>query len=157
LHINSGGGDVFDAVAIYSGLRNHKATVNVAVDGIAASAASFIAMAGDTVGIEKPARMMIHDASGLVIGNASDMRDMAELLDDVSDTIAEIYADRAGESTDTWRGRMKSETWYSAQQAVDAKLADSIIGNKPAEATNRERISQQIRARARARMRGSAA
>src|SRR5262245_35685525 len=63
LHINSPGGLVFDAIAIHAGLKNHSATVDVVVDGLAASAASFVAMAGDTVAIEKPAKMMIHDAN----------------------------------------------------------------------------------------------
>jgi len=91
LHINSPGGSVFDGIAIHAALVNHAATVNTVVDGIAASAASFIAMAGDTRSIEKPASMMIHDASGLVLGNAGDMRQMADVLDQLSNAIAGIY------------------------------------------------------------------
>lgn len=152
LHINSPGGLVFDAVAIYSALRNHPATVDVTVDGIAASAASFVAMAGDTIAIEKPAKMMIHDAAGLVIGNAADMRDMADLLDELSNTIAGIYADRAGGSVDTWRTAMQAETWYSADAAVKAGLADQVVGGTSG-ASNDAR-SQLIRARARATLGG---
>lgn len=147
LHINSGGGLVFDAVAIYSALRNHPATVDVSVDGIAASAASFVAMAGDTIAIEKPARMMIHDAGGLVIGNAADMRTMADLLDELSDTIAGIYTDRAGGTVAGWRDAMRAETWYSAHDAVKAGLADKVANDTSAP---EDRRSQLIRARARA-------
>jgi ATP-dependent protease ClpP protease subunit len=148
LHINSGGGFVFDAVAIYSALKNHPATVDVSVDGIAASAASFIAQAGDSIAIEKPAKMMIHDAGGLVVGNAADMREMADLLDDLSDTIAGIYADRAGGTVATWRTAMRAETWYGAAEAVKAGLADKVANDsKPAEPEDRR--SQLIRARAR--------
>lgn len=147
LHINSGGGFVFDAIAIYSALRNHAATVDVSVDGIAASAASFIAMSGDTVTIEKPAKMMIHDAQGLALGNAADMREMADLLDELSDTIAEIYADRAGGKVADWRAVMRTEKWYSAHQAVAAGLADRVANDStPAP---EDRRSQMIRARAR--------
>lgn len=126
LHINSPGGLVFDGVAIYSALKNHPATIDVHVDGLAASAASFIAMAGDSVMVEKPAKMMIHDAAGLVIGNAADMLEMAQLLDELSNTVADIYADRAGGASDQWRDRMRAETWFSAAQAVEAGLADRV-------------------------------
>lgn len=148
LHINSGGGVVFDAIAIHAALKNHPATVDVFIDGLAASAASFVAMAGDTVTIEKPAKMMIHDAAGLVIGNAADMREFADLLDELSDTIAGMYADRAGGSVDQWRAAMRAETWYSAAQAVAAGLADRVANDsKPA--APEDRRTQLIRARAR--------
>lgn len=151
LHINSPGGLVFDAVAIYSALRNHPATVDVTVDGIAASAASFVAQAGDTIAIEKPAKMMIHDAAGLVIGNAADMREFADLLDELSDTIAGIYADRAGGGVAKWRQAMQAETWYGAAEAVKAGLADRVANDT--KAAPEDRRSQQIRARARVALR----
>jgi ATP-dependent protease ClpP protease subunit len=152
LHINSGGGFVFDAIAIYSALKNHPATVDVSIDGVAASAASFIAMAGDSIAIEKPAKVMIHDAGGLVIGNAADMREMADLLDELSDTIAGIYADRAKGTVASWREAMRAETWYGAAEAVKAGLADKVAndGNKPAP---EDRRSQLIRARAQVALR----
>lgn len=152
LHINSPGGLVFDGVAIYSALKNHSANVNVSIDGVAASAASFVAMAGDSISIEKSAKMMIHDANGLVIGNAGSMRQMANLLDELSDTIAEIYSDRAGGPVDLWRERMKAETWFSSNEAVEVGLADEIAGeNTAASVDNR---SQLIRARHFARVGG---
>lgn len=128
LHINSPGGLIFDGVAIHSALKDHPAAVNVIVDGVAASAASFVAMAGDTITVQKPAKMMIHDASGLAIGNAADMLEMAALLDDLSDTIAGIYADRAGGDVAEWRDLMRATTWFSAEEAVAAGLADRIGG-----------------------------
>lgn len=148
LHINSPGGLVFDGVAIYSALKNHDASVTSYVDGIAASAASFVAMAGDEVVMEKPAKMMIHDAQGLAIGNAADMRELADLLDQLSDTIADIYADKAGGSTETWRTAMQKTTWYSANEAVKAGLADRVA-NDNSKAAPEDLRSQRIRARAR--------
>jgi ATP-dependent protease ClpP protease subunit len=149
LHINSPGGLVFDGVAIYSALKNHSATVNVSVDGIAASAASFVAMAGDSIAIEKPAKMMIHDARGLVIGNSDDMTEMASLLNELSDTIAEIYSDRAGGSVESWRAKMKAETWFSSAEAVKSGLADRVANDKASAPESRS--SQLVRARARVR------
>jgi ATP-dependent protease ClpP protease subunit len=124
LHINSPGGSVFDGLAIYNALCDHKAEVRVTVDALAASAASFIAQAGDNIRMGRQAMMMIHDASGFTVGNAKDHREMADLLDKLSDAIADIYADRTGFPTAHWRTAMLVETWYSAQEAVDAMLAD---------------------------------
>lgn len=151
LHINSPGGSVFDGIAIHAALVNHDATVNTFVDGLAASAASFIAMAGEQRSIEKPASMMIHDAAGLVWGNAGDMRQMADVLDQLSDAIAGMYADRAGGTVSGWRASMLAETWYTSAQAVDAGLAD-VVANDTAttqDAPAENRRTQLIRARAR--------
>jgi ATP-dependent Clp endopeptidase proteolytic subunit ClpP len=126
LHLNSPGGDVFDAVAIYTALRQHKAHVHVLVDSLAASAASFIAMAGDKVTAMANAMLMIHDPWGLVIGNAADMREMAGLLDKHGDNIASIYAAHAGGEIVTWRERMLAETWYLADEAYAAGLVDEV-------------------------------
>lgn len=147
LRINSPGGLVFEAVAIYSALKRHPATVDVHVDGLAASAASFVAMAGDSIEIEKPAKMMIHDAQGLTIGNAQDMRTMANLLDELSDTIASIYAERSGKPAKQWRDAMKATAWYSATEAVKAGLADKVAGDSDTPTDSLR--SQLIRARAR--------
>lgn len=146
LHINSPGGLAFDGVAIYSAIRNHPARVDAYVDGIAASAASFIAMAGDTVTVEKPARMFIHDAQGLTLGGPSEHRKMLDILDGLSDGIAEIYADRAGGTVASWREAMGAETWYSSTEAVKAGLADRVSGDDTDSAPENKR-SQLIRAR----------
>lgn len=126
LHLNSPGGDIFDGVAIYNALKAHPARVTVIVDALAASAASFIAQAGDEVVMTKAATMMIHDGSGLVWGNAADMRATADLLDKLSNTVAEIYSDRAGQNIEFWRNLMIEETWYNSHEAVAAGLADKI-------------------------------
>lgn len=130
LHVNCEGGEVFDGIAIFSALAQHPATVTALVDGLAASAASFIVQAGDSRVMGRHARMMIHDAHALCIGNAADMRDTANLLDDLSGEIASIYAERSGRGdTATWRQAMTAGmdgTWYAAQAAVDAGLADRV-------------------------------
>lgn len=126
VRVNSPGGDVFEGIAILNALRNHKARITVYVDGLAASAASFIAMAGDEVVMCRNAEMMIHDAWGYCSGNAAEMRKMAADLDRVSDNIASIYAERTDTTAAEWRDVMKEEAWYSADEAVAAGLADRV-------------------------------
>lgn len=128
LRLNSPGGEVFDGIAIYNALKQHAGKVTTQVDGVAASIASVIAMAGDRVVMTKNATMMIHDGHGLAVGNAKDMRELADLLDKTSDNIASIYADKAGGEVATWRTAMLAETWYSADEAVQAGLADEVMG-----------------------------
>jgi ATP-dependent protease ClpP protease subunit len=149
LHVNSPGGFVYDGVAMYEALKAHPATVSVHVDGLAASAASFLAQAADPynakadtggVRVAKAGRMMIHDAQGIGIGSPADMREYADLLDSVSNDIAGIYADRAGGKPEAWRGAMQATTWYSAAQAVDAGLADRVTGGSGPD--NRTRLIQ---------------
>lgn len=126
LHLSSGGGSVFDGIAIMNALRAHPANVTVYVDALAASIASVIAMAGDRIVARQASEFMIHEASGLVVGSATDCREMAELLDRQSDKIAGIYAERAGGTVEDWRTAMAAETWYSAEEAVAAGLADEV-------------------------------
>jgi len=126
LHLNSPGGDVFDGFAIYQALLDHPAQVTSRVDALAASAASIIAMAGQRIVMGRTAMMMIHDAWGLAIGNAADMRDMANRLDKISNTIAGVYAERAGGPVEFWRQAMLEESWYNADEAVQAGLADEV-------------------------------
>lgn len=130
LHLNTPGGDVFDGIAIHNALRNHPATVNVIVDSLAASIGSVIAMAGDTVTMGKHSTMMIHDPYGFAMGNASVMSKMAEVLDRLGDTIAGVYAEKAGGTVRQWRDRMAAESWYSDNEAVALGLADSIAGDE---------------------------
>lgn len=128
LHINSPGGDVYDGIAIYQALLDHPANIGVQIDAIAASAASFIAQAGDSITMGANAEMMIHDALGMCVGNAADMREFSGMLDKASDNIASIYASRAGNGgVPKWRQRMEDETWYSASEAVEAGLADEVV------------------------------
>ena len=125
VHINSGGGDVFDGLAIFNAIASRPGNVTTVVDGIAASIASVIAQAGTTRIICPGAMVMIHDALSMCIGNAADMRETADLLDQVSDNIASVYALRGGDVA-AWRTAMTTESWYTAQQAVDAGLADKL-------------------------------
>ena len=131
LHINSPGGEVFEGIAILNALRNHPARVTAIVDGLAASAASFVAAGADEVVMGRNTELMIHDAWGIAVGPAADMRDMAMRLDQLSDNIASVYAGKAGGTVADWRTAMLAETWYSAQEAVDAGLADRVEGAEP--------------------------
>lgn len=126
LNINSPGGSVFDGVAILNALRQHPAKVVANVLGLAASAASFIAVGCDEVVMADNSTMMIHDASGVVVGNAQDMSEMSDLLDMLSDNIASIYAAKAGGTAQEWRATMRGEKWYTADAAVEAGLADRV-------------------------------
>lgn len=153
LRINSPGGDVYDGIAIYSALIDHPANVAVKVDALAASAASFIAQAGDTVEMGRNSELMIHDAWGMCVGNAADMLEMNAILNKASDNIASIYAARAGNGgTATWRKRMEGEVWYSAQEAVDVGLADSVAktdkrrGEAPEDRLERPRPTAKVKA-----------
>jgi ATP-dependent protease ClpP protease subunit len=128
VHLNSPGGEVFDGIAIYNALLARK-DVTVIIDGLAASIASVIAMAGNPVLIARNAQMMIHDGFGMGIGNAQDLRDLAELLDRTSNNIASIYSDHTGRPADYWRQVMKAETWYSSSEAIDNGLADRYVDN----------------------------
>lgn len=137
LHINSGGGSIFEGAAIYNAFVNYdknKGEVHSFIDGVAASAASFIALAGRTVTQEATASMMVHDGQGGAVGTADMLRDTADLLDMLSNTIAAIYARKAGGTAAEWREVMQDgDTWYTAQAAKDAKLIDAIGNAAPAE------------------------
>ena len=127
LRLNSPGGLVTEGIAIANALRSHPANVTVQVDGIAASIASVIAMAGDHVRVMPNALLMVHEASGLCVGGAAEMAKMAEVLNKISDNIAGAYAARAGGTEAEWREVMREETWYRGEEAVAAGLADECI------------------------------
>jgi ATP-dependent protease ClpP protease subunit len=138
VRVSSPGGSVFEGVALANALRSHPADVTIQVDGIAASIASVIAMAGDRVVMQPQAMLMVHDASGLCMGNAHDMADMAALLDKISDNIADAYSEKAGGTRDEWRQVMKAETWYTAEEAVEAGLADEMLSGRKQHAAPEE-------------------
>ena len=144
LHVNSPGGFVWDAVSMYEALLQHPAMVRTHIDGLAASAASFLALAGDSVDIARAGRVMIHDAQVIAYGSPAAVRLAADLGDAISNDIAGIYADRAGGKAAGWRTAMSATTWYSSQQAVDAGLADRIAagagGGRSSGPDNRTRI-----------------
>ncbi len=123
LRLNSPGGSVFDAVAIYNALTRHAGTITVWIDGIAASAASYIAMAGDEIIMPENAFLMIHDPSGIVRGTAADMRDMAGTLDKIAASMTRGYAAKSGKPEAQIAALMASETWFDATDALDLGLA----------------------------------
>lgn len=129
VYINSPGGSVFEGMAIYETLKAHPASVNVHIQGLAASIASVIAMAGDSIHIGRGGFIMVHDAWSIVQGNSADLRTEALLLDKINLSIADVVANRSGNETDTVADWMSKETWFSAQEAVDAGLADRISGD----------------------------
>jgi ATP-dependent protease ClpP protease subunit len=126
LRLNSPGGSVFDAVAIYNALKRHDGTVTVTIDGIAASAASYVAMAGDAVVMPENAFLMIHDPSGLVMGTAADMRAMAEALDKIGASLVRGYAAKSGKPGEEIAALMAAETWFDAAEALAAGFADRL-------------------------------
>jgi ATP-dependent protease ClpP protease subunit len=126
LHINSPGGVIFEGIAILNQLRQHPARVVAVVDGVAASIASVIAVGADETVMNPDTLLMIHDGSGFCMGTAEDMREVASVLDTLSDTIAGVYARKAGGEVAEWRATMQGTAWYTAQQALDAGLADRI-------------------------------
>ena len=126
LRLNSPGGSVFDAVAIYNALKRHAGEITVWIDGIAASAASYIAMAGDTIIMPENAFLMIHDPSGLVMGTAEDMRATAEALDKVKGSLIQGYAAKSGKPHEEIATLMAAETWLDAQDALDLGFIDRI-------------------------------
>jgi ATP-dependent protease ClpP protease subunit len=144
LHLNSPGGDVFDGVTIYNSLRMHSATVKVYVEGLAASAASFIAQAGDEVIMLRGSTMMIHDASAMAWGDEATMLTTAGILNKISNNIADIYAQRAGGSMEAWRDIMREEAWYTPDEAVAAKLADKVDDAEDKDAQAKAKVAWDL-------------
>lgn len=129
VHISSAGGDVFDGLAIAEAIRSHKGPVTTYVDGIAASIASVIAQAGQRRVMAPGSMMMLHDAWGFPEEpNEAGLLKMAATLGKVSDNLAQQYAARAGGTPEQWRDVMRAETWYTADEAVAAGLADEVSG-----------------------------
>lgn len=131
LHISSPGGDVYDGLTIMNCLRSCVNYVTVIIEGIAASAASFIAVGGaDKVVMRPNSELMIHEAGQGLFGNASDLEKSAQSLRRVTNTIASIYAEKTGVEADKWLDAMSVETWFTAEEAVEAGLADVIEDGK---------------------------
>ncbi|MCO5763760.1 MAG: Clp protease ClpP [Chromatiaceae bacterium] len=126
LRINSPGGDVFEAMAMYNGLARQSAEVIVHIDGLCASAATLVALAGDEVRMADNAMWMIHDPWTALVGNAEDFEKKAGLLDTLADAIVDIYARKTGADPDDIRDWMRAETWYTAEQALAAGFVDVV-------------------------------
>ena len=129
IRINSAGGDVFDALAIFNTLRRNSARKEVSVDGMALSAASIIAMAGDLISIAENAMLMIHDPWAVTMGTAEDMRKQADLLDQVKENLVTTYENRTGRKAEDVRKMMSAETWMRAKDAVEQGFADEITAD----------------------------
>ena len=139
VEINSPGGNVWDGLAIYNMLRGRQAPVTTKVVGVAASIASIIALAGDTVEIADAALMMIHDPSGLTAGTSDDMRKMADALDQHAAILSGVYEKKTGKTASAIRAAMKAETWFTSTEAITFGLADKISEEKPAMEANAAR------------------
>lgn len=138
LRINSDGGDVFDGRAMYSLLADHPAKIVAHVDGLAASIASVIAMAGDEIRMADGSFMMIHNPWGGAVGDANDMRRMADLLDSVAGTIINTYAARTKQKPDKIRELMDAETWMTANEAKTLGFTDFVAEPVKAAASVRD-------------------
>lgn len=130
IYINSGGGDVFAGQAIHSMLKRHSAEKVVYVDGLAASIASVIAMAGDKIIMPSNAMLMIHNPWTIAMGNAADFRKMADDLDQIGKSIIAVYREKSGMSDEEIMILMDGETWLTAENAVSYGLADQIEKEK---------------------------
>ncbi|MEL6310762.1 MAG: head maturation protease, ClpP-related [Pseudomonadota bacterium] len=126
VRVNSPGGDLFEGLAIYNLLLAHEAKVTVQVMGIAASAASIIAMAADELTMGPASMLMIHNAWGLVIGNRNDMRDAADVFEKFDNSMAKLYAERSGKSQKMVASMMDAETFMEAEEAVAEGFADRV-------------------------------
>lgn len=129
VRINSYGGDVFEGLAMYNQLVRHKAVIHTHVDGIAASIASVIAMAGNTIHIAESGWMMIHKAWAMQVGNDEAMEEMRDRLRATNQTLVGIYAARTGRTEAEVLAWMSEEKWFDASSAVEAKFADSVAEN----------------------------
>ena len=125
--INSPGGDVFAAAQIYNMLRDYKGHVTVKIDGLAASAASVIAVAGDTVLVSPVAMMMIHNPATIAMGNTKDMEAAIAMLNEVKDSILNAYVDKTGLSRNKLSKMMDDETWFNSKKAVELGFADKVL------------------------------
>jgi ATP-dependent Clp protease protease subunit len=145
--INSPGGSVFDALAIYNALRQHDAEITTRVMGIAASAASLIAMAGDTIEMPENTFMMLHNPLTFAYGNADELRDMAEVLDKIGSSLTATYVKRSGQPEADVQALLDAETWLTATEAVAKGFATTMLPSLAVEAAFEiERLPENIRA-----------
>jgi ATP-dependent protease ClpP protease subunit len=129
IRVNSPGGDMFEGISIFNILQQHEKHVTVKVTGLAASAASLIAMAGDEVLMGSGSFLMLHRAWVVAMGNANDMMEVAQWLEPFDMALRDIYADRSGAKADDAMKWLDDETWFSAKQAIDAGLADGEMSD----------------------------
>lgn len=141
--LNSPGGDVFAAAQIYNMLRDYKGNVTIKIDGLAASAASVIAMAGNAVLVSPVAMMMIHNPATLAVGNAKDMERAIAMLNEVKESILNAYEGKTGLSRVKLSHMMDDETWFNAKKAVELGFADRILFDSGGEGENPPKESEK--------------
>lgn len=146
VNINSPGGDVFEGLAIYNQLREYSGHITVRILGIAASAASFIAMAADEVQIARAGFLMIHNAWTIGAGDRNDMREIADFLEQVDATIADIYHIKSGIDTAELTSQMDKETWITGKTAVDTGFADGFLDSDVVEEQTNNHAKERIAA-----------
>jgi ATP-dependent Clp protease protease subunit len=127
VNINSPGGDVFEGIAIFNRLREHQGNITVKVLGLAASAASIIAMAGDNIQIGASSFLMIHNAWVLAMGNKADLREVADFLEPFDRALADVYVARSGQELAAVQAAMDAETWFNGSQAVELGYANELL------------------------------
>lgn len=127
VRINSGGGSAFGGIAIHSMLKAHPAEKIVTVEGLAASAASLIAMAGTKVRMATGAMLMVHNPSSIAWGESAELRKTADVLDKLRDSLVAIYRAKTGKTAEELKGLLDAETWMTAQEAVEAGFADEVL------------------------------
>ena len=145
--INSPGGDVFAGAEIYTALREHKGKVTVKISGIAASAASVIAMAGDEVLMSPVAYMMIHDPWTYAMGNAREMEHQAQVLREIGEGLIAAYTTKTGKSRDEIADMLAAETYMNAEQAVREGFADGILYEEAQEPAQQPQQAMMMQAR----------
>ena len=142
--INSFGGDVFEGLAIYSILKRQKAKVNVTIDGIAASIASVIVLAGDTITMHKHSMMMIHNCWTGATGNAKELRNTADDLDKIMDSVNEVYMNRFTGGLEVLKTLLDNETLLSASECMECGFCDSVINSENKESKMQMKVIQKL-------------
>jgi len=147
VRINSPGGSVFEGYVIYNRLKQYKATITVFIDGIAASIASVIAMAGDEVVMGEASQLMIHKPWSYTVGNAGEHEDTIELLDRLEEQLIQVYRKKTGKDSTELRQMLKNETWINQDEAVEMGFADRVASDdetiRVAASFNRDWITKQ--------------
>lgn len=147
VRVNSPGGDVFHGYAIYNMLMARTAPVHVVIDGLAASAASFIAMAGTTISMAETSMLMIHNAWGIVVGDRNDMLETAAVMEKIDGQLAAIYATKCSKPASDISAMMDSETWFTSNEAKTAGLCDDVLARPEQTAANATRVKIENRVR----------
>ena len=147
IHINSGGGDVFEGFAIYNALKNYKGQKTVFIDGICASIASVIMLSGDKVIMNKASMLMIHNASGVAWGKAEDLRRVAEALEKINEIVRSLYVGKSSLSLEEVTSLMDKETFIKPNEALAYGLIDEIVDGEKEDTTEaQQQLNNQIQA-----------